>query len=122
MWHHVLQAFLIFTASVIALGIRYALVDRQAGLPPPHRIYLLQPTYVKKLRHHALQGTWLAVLFVAVSTLTLCENAPRASFYPYGRFAVQQAKIQVSPTPTAAIVHHQAYGRFGIVTPEPQTH
>ena len=121
MWYHTLQALLICAVIVIALGMRYALVDRQAALPKLHRIYLLQTTHVKKLRPHALQWTWLAVLLVVVSALTLCENAPQASFYPYGRFNVQQT-IQVSPTPTATPTHHQTYGRFGVVTPDTPTH
>jgi hypothetical protein len=121
MWNHALQVFLVFAALVIALGIRSALIEHQAALPKLHRIYLLPATRVKKLRHHVMQWTWLAVLLIAVSALTRCESAPQPSFYPYGRFVVGQTKAQAGPTPTATPPHHQAYGRFGVVTSETQS-
>ena len=122
MWYHTLQVLLVVAAIVIALGVRYALIDRQADLPRFHRIYLLQTIPAKTLRHYTVRGTWLAVLFVAVGTLALCENAAPPSFYPYGRFSVAQTKAQAITAPTATLVHHEAYGRFGVVMSEPQTH
>ncbi len=122
MWYHTLQVLLVVAAIVISLCVRYALIDHQADLPRLHRIYLLQTIPAKTLRHYTVRGTWLAVLLVTVGTLASCENASQPSFHPYGRFSVAQTKAQAIAAPTATQVHHQVYGRFGVVMPEPQTH
>ena len=121
MWYHALQVLLVLVAIVIALVIRYTLIDRQTDSSKLHRAYLLQTTPVKQLRQHAMRWTWLAVLFVAVSTLALCESDAPPAFYPYGRFSVAQTKAQVSAAPRATPIQHEVFGRFGVVKPEPQS-
>ena len=122
MWYHTLQVLLVVAAIVIALGIRNTLIDRHAQLSKSHDVYLLPTKPVKTLPQHAMRWTWLVVLFGAVGILTLCENASQPSFYPYVRFSVAQTKAHAIAAPTATQVHHQAYGRFGVVKVEPQTH
>ena len=122
MWYHTLQVLLVVAVIVIALGIRYTLIDRHAQLSKSHDVYLLPTKPVKILPQHAMRWTWLVVLFGAVGILTLCENASQSSFYPYGRFSVEQTKAHVIAAPTATPIHHDVYGRFGVVMSEPQTH
>lgn len=121
MRYYALQFFSVLIVIMIALSIRYALVDSSAVLPKFHRAYLLRVTRLKKLGRRAMPWTWLAILLVTMTALTIYEDGLHRSFYPYGRFIVPMAKAHVSPTPTAT-PPYQAYGRFTVVISKTPAH